>query len=133
MTVGDPIFPRLPLAVLVNGGSASGSEIVAGALRDHQRAPIVGEKTAGALAGSVIVSLPEGGMSVTVERILLPKRARVEGVGISPNVAVGLTGAAMERGEDSQLEAALRAVENIQKARQGASVRPASLPARWGR
>jgi carboxyl-terminal processing protease len=130
MAAGDPIYPRKPLVVLVNGGSASGSEIVAGALRDHQRAPIVGEKTAGALAGSVIARLPEGGMSVTVERILLPKSAQVEGVGISPNVAVELTGAAMERGEDPQLEAGLRTLESIQKARRGAAVRPASLPAR---
>jgi carboxyl-terminal processing protease len=118
------------MAVLVNGGSASGSEIVAGALRDNQRAPIVGEKTAGALAGSVIVPLPEGGMSVTVERILLPKSARVEGIGIPPTVAVGLTGAAMERGEDSQLEAAVRIVESTQKARLNPGARPAAHPVR---
>jgi carboxyl-terminal processing protease len=130
MTAGDPVFPRVPMAVLVNGGSASGSEIVAGALRDNQRAPIVGEKTAGALAGSVIVPLPEGGMSVTVERILLPKSARVEGIGIPPTVAVGLTGAAMERGEDSQLEAAVRIVESTQKARLNPGARPAAHPVR---
>lgn len=107
-TSGAPLVPRVPVAVLVNGGSASGSEIVAGALKDHQRALLVGDKTAGALAGSIIVSLPEGGMSVTVERILLPKSAQVEGIGVSPNLPVDLPITAMERGEDSQLQAALR-------------------------
>lgn len=107
-TSAPPLVRRAPVAVLVNGGSASGSEIVAGALKDHQRAVLVGEKTAGALAGSVIVSLPEGGMSVTVERILLPKSAQVEGIGLSPHLPVDLPVAAMERGEDSQLEAAVR-------------------------
>lgn len=109
-TTASPLVRRAPLAVLVNGGSASGSEIVAGALKAHQRALIVGEKTAGALAGSVIVSLPEGGVSVTVERILLPKSAQVEGIGLSPNLPVDLPVAAMERGEDPQIEAALRAL-----------------------
>jgi len=109
-TSGSPLLSRVPVAVLVNGGSASGSEIVAGALKDYQRAMLVGDKTAGALAGSILVSLPEGGMSVTVERLLLPKSARVEGVGLSPNLPVDLSVAAMERGEDSQLQAALRAL-----------------------
>lgn len=110
-TSATPLVPRVPVAVLVNGGSASGSEIVAGALKDYQRALVVGDKTAGALAGSILVSLPEGGMSVTVERILLPKSAKVEGIGLSPNLPVDLSVTAMERGEDSQLQAALRVLE----------------------
>lgn len=54
------------------------------------------------------VALPEGGMSVTVERILSPKDRRVEGKGIAPDVPVALTVVDMERGEDTQLQAALR-------------------------
>jgi len=103
--------PNVPVAVLVDGGSASGSEVVAGALKDYQRALIVGDKTAGALVGSILVALPGGGMSVTVERILFPKSAQVEGIGISPNLPVDLPVTAMERGEDSQLQAALRVLE----------------------
>jgi len=108
-TRGPGAFAETPLAVLIDGGSASGSEIVTGALKDAHRATIVGEKTAGALGGAVEVPLPEGGMSVTVERITTPRGTRVEGVGIQPDVPVGLTEADMEQGTDTQLQAALRA------------------------
>lgn len=109
-TSGAPLFPNTPLVVLTDGLSASASEILTGAFKDYQRATIVGEKTAGALGGSVTVALPEGGMSVTVERILTPKNEQVEGVGITPDVPVTLTVADMERGQDTQLEAALHAL-----------------------
>lgn len=109
-TGGTPLLPRIPLVVLIDGGSASASEILAGAFKDYQRATIIGEKTAGALGGSVTVALPEGGMSVTVERILSPRNAQVEGVGISPDVPVTLTVTDMEHGDDTQLQAALRAL-----------------------
>lgn len=109
-TSGIPLLSRTPLVVLVDGLSASASEILTGAFKDYQRATIIGEKTAGALGGSVTVALPEGGMSVTVERILTPKSEQVEGVGINPDVPVVLTVADMERGQDVQLEAALRAL-----------------------
>src|SRR5579884_3555196 len=109
-TTGIPLVPTTPLVVLVDGLSASASEILTGAFKDYQRATIVGEKTAGALGGSVTVALPEGGMSVTVERILTPKNAQVEGTGIAPDVPVTLTVADMERGQDTQLEAALHAL-----------------------
>lgn len=110
-TSGVPLFPKTPLVVLIDGGSASASEILAGAFRDHHRATIVGEKTAGALGGSITVPLPErAGMSVTVERITTPQGTVVEGVGITPDVAVALTINDMMRGEDTQLTAALRVV-----------------------
>ena len=109
-TAGLPLLRGTALVVLVDGGSASASEILAGAFRDEHRATIVGEKTAGALGGSVTVALPEGGMSVTVERILSPNNTKIEQVGISPDVPVALTVADMERGQDTQLEAALHAL-----------------------
>ncbi len=107
---GLPALRTTPLVVLVDGGSASASEILAGAFRDEHRATIVGEKTAGALGGSVTVALPEGGMSVTVERILSPDNIKIEQVGITPDVPVTLTVEDMERGQDTQLEAALHAL-----------------------
>jgi len=109
-TSGPPLLPDTPLAVLVDAGSASASEILTGAFKDYQRATIIGDKTAGALGGSVTVALPEGGMSVTVERILTPNNQQVEAVGIAPDVAVALKVTDMERGEDTQLDAALHAL-----------------------
>ncbi|HLW48219.1 MAG TPA: S41 family peptidase [bacterium] len=107
---GTSPLAKTPLVVLVDGQSASASEILAGAFKDYHRATIIGEKTAGALGGSVTVPLPEGGMSVTVERIQTPNKTAVEAVGITPEVAVTLTVADMERGEDTQLQAALHAL-----------------------
>ena len=110
-TAGVPLFPKTPLVVLIDGGSASASEILAGAFKDNHRATIVGEKTAGALGGSITVPLPERtGMTVTVERITTPLGTIVEGAGIVPDVPVTLTINDMVRGEDTQLTAALRVV-----------------------
>ncbi|HLW60031.1 MAG TPA: S41 family peptidase [bacterium] len=107
-TLGAPSFPETPLVVLVDQGSASASELLAAALKEHGRATIIGEKTAGALGAAIEVALPEGGMSVTVARITTPGGAEVENVGVSPDAVATLTVADMERGEDPQLQAALR-------------------------
>jgi carboxyl-terminal processing protease len=110
-TAGVPLFPKTPLVLLIDGGSASASEILTGAFKDHHRATIVGEKSAGALGGSITVPLPERtGMTVTVERITTPLGAVVEGVGLTPDVPVTLTINDMLRGEDTQLAAALRVI-----------------------
>jgi carboxyl-terminal processing protease len=107
-TAARPLFPDTPLVVLVDRGSASASEMVAAALKEHRRATLVGEQTAGALGGAIEVALPEGGMSVTVERITTPGGVAVENVGISPDERVALSVADMVRGVDPQLEAGIR-------------------------
>ncbi len=107
-TSGPSPFAGIPMAVLVDRGSASGSEIVVGALKDYHRATIIGDRTAGALGGAVGAALPEGGMSVTVLRISTPLGTQVEGVGIVPDTPVTLTETDMERGADTQLQAALQ-------------------------
>jgi carboxyl-terminal processing protease len=113
-TAGTPMLSHTPLVLLINGGSASGSELVAAALKDYGRATLVGEKTAGALGGAVIAPLPFGcGMSVTVERIYSPHHQTVEGVGVTPNVTVALTAADMEQDKDTQLQAAIRVLSGM--------------------
>ena len=79
----------MPLVILVNGGSASASEIVSGALQDHKRAVIVGENTFG--KGSVQVVLPiteEEAIKLTIARYYLPSGRTIQAVGIKPDIEV---------------------------------------------
>jgi len=78
-----------PLVVLVNGGSASASEIVSGALQDHKRAVVVGQKTFG--KGSVQVILPidqEEALRLTIARYYLPSGRTIQAVGVTPDIEV---------------------------------------------
>ena len=80
---------KVPLVVLVNGGSASASEIVSGALQDHKRAVLVGEKTFG--KGSVQVVLPitkKEAIKLTIARYYLPSGRTIQAVGVTPDIQV---------------------------------------------
>ena len=86
---GD-LLSGAPLVVLVNGGSASASEIVAGALQDHRRAIIVGTRTFG--KGSVQTVMPLSGgraIKLTTSRYFTPSGVSIQGRGITPDVALG--------------------------------------------
>ena len=82
---------KTPIVVLVNGGSASASEIVSGALQDFNRTIIVGEKTFG--KGSVQVVMPIGAdeaLKLTVARYYLPSGRTIQAVGVTPDIIVPL-------------------------------------------
>jgi len=109
---GHPIAPTLPMAVLVNGGTASAAEITSGALQDHHRAVIVGTRTYGKGVYQQIQPLTNGGaIAVTVGEYFLPNGANLgagglrRGAGVKPNVVVT---APASNGRDPQLQAALR-------------------------
>jgi len=80
-----------PLAVLVNAGSASASEIVAGALKDHRRAVLVGEKTFGKGSVQTILPMEEGtALRLTTALYQTPNRVTIHGYGIEPDIVVPL-------------------------------------------
>jgi carboxyl-terminal processing protease len=81
-----------PLALLVNYASASGSEVVAGALKDLKRAIIVGETTFGKGSVQSVISLPDGSaLRLTTAKYFTPGRQVIHQVGVTPNIRVGLT------------------------------------------
>ena len=86
---GTDLIDGLPLVVLINGGSASASEIVVGALQDHRRAVILGTRSFG--KGSVQTIFPigdEGALRLTTARYYTPSGRSIQGLGIAPDVEV---------------------------------------------
>lgn len=102
---------KTPLVVIVNSGSASASEIFAGAIKDARRAKIVGEKTFGKGTVQEPVELSGGSaLHVTVAKWLTPNGKSIDGDGISPDIAVETTSTDREQKKDPQLEKALELI-----------------------
>jgi carboxyl-terminal processing protease len=83
------VLEETPLVLLVNAGSASASEIVAGALKDHGRAPLVGAKTYGKGSVQTVMPIGEGSaIKLTTSLYITPSGTQINGIGIEPDVAV---------------------------------------------
>ncbi len=113
-TLGNGLATDIPLVVLVNEGSASASEIVAGAIQDYGRGKLVGTTTYG--KGSVQRWIPlsgeNGAVRITIARWLTPKERQINEVGLKPDVEVALTEEDLQAGRDPQLEKAIEVLRN---------------------
>ena len=104
----DPIAGEISMVVLVNGGSASASEIVAGALQDHGRAMLIGEQTFGKGSVQLVHELSNGAeLRVTKARWFTPNDNAIHGEGLEPDIVVEFTQEDAEAGLDPQLDRAI--------------------------
>ena len=106
---------EIPLVVLVNGGTASASEITAGAIQDKQRAPLVGTTTYGKGSVQTWIELEDnaGGVRVTIARWLTPDGRQISGEGLEPEYVVEMTAENFEQGLDPQLDKAIEVLKDI--------------------
>lgn len=109
---GNAALSHIPVVVLVNGGSASASEILAGALRDDRGAKLVGEQTYGKGSVQEVEDLPGGSMiKISIAEWLTPKGSYINKVGLAPDIKVQPAGENAAAGSDPQLDKAMEIVK----------------------
>lgn len=109
---GGGLATEIPLVVLVNGGSASASEIVAGAIQDYGRGVLIGERTMGKGSVQVQHQLSDGsGLRITIAHWFTPHGRLIEGEGLIPDVEVHVADEDLAEGLDPPLELAIDYLE----------------------
>lgn len=111
---GPSLLSKIPLVILINGGSASASEILAGALRDDRNIQLIGEKSFG--KGSVQQLEPLSGgstLKVTVAKWLTPKGDQISEKGLTPDIEVKMTPEDYEAEKDPQLDKAIEIISQM--------------------
>lgn len=106
-TTGTPILGNMKTVVLINGNSASASEITAGALREYGKATLVGQKSYGKGSVQIVLGLPGGSqMKVTEARWYTPEGKNIDKTGIEPDVKVDLSSDDVNNNVDPQMDKA---------------------------
>jgi carboxyl-terminal processing protease len=111
----------IPMVLLVNEGSASASEIVAGAIQDHQRGPLVGATTfgKGSVQNWIPLSNDQGAVRVTIARWLTPDKRQIHEIGLEPDYPVEYTEEDFQEERDPQLDKAIEVLQDLIKENKG--------------
>jgi carboxyl-terminal processing protease len=122
--------PPYPMIVLVNKGTASASEIVAGALQDHGRAVIMGTQTFGKGSVQTVIELEDGsGLKLTIAKYFTPKHRSIQELGIAPDVVVADAAPQAKPEEDQPGERDLK--RHFKNDRADAQAAGKAKPASW--
>lgn len=109
----EAVAGDMPLVLLVDGGTASSAEIVAGALRDHGRAVLIGSPTYGKGSVQLVYDLTDGSsVHVTSSRWFTPNRHQIDQQGLQPDIVVEVTQEAIDAGRDDVLSRAIDFLQN---------------------
>jgi carboxyl-terminal processing protease len=111
---GYNIFNNLPMVILVDQGSASASEILAGALNEHGITKLVGQKTYGKGSVQELIDIKDGGsLKLTIARWLTPNGRSISKEGLDPDVEVEFTKEDFDAGKDPQMEKAIEILKEM--------------------
>jgi len=104
-------YTKIPLVILINGYSASASELTAGSLKDNKRAILIGERSFGKGTVQILEELSDGsGIKFTTAKYYLPSGISVEGIGLNPDIIVKYD---PDSKEDVQLEKAIEEIKSL--------------------
>jgi carboxyl-terminal processing protease len=111
---GNASLAEYPIVILINQGSASGSEILAGALRDNRGIKLIGEKSFGKGSVQELERLKGGSsLKITVAKWLTPKGELITDVGLEPDIKIEMTDEDYEEGRDPQLDKAIEIIKSL--------------------
>ena len=111
---GPSTLLSYPVVILINRGTASGSEILAGALRDNKSIKLIGEKSFGKGCVQEVKKLSDGStLKITVAKWLTPERVSISDEGLEPDIEVEMTEEDYLQGKDPQLEKAIEVIKEI--------------------
>ncbi|MCX6721116.1 MAG: S41 family peptidase [Candidatus Staskawiczbacteria bacterium] len=112
---GNASLENYPVVVLIDKGSASASEILAGALRDNRNVKLIGEKSFGKGSVQEVVDLKGGSfLKITIAKWLTPKGNSISEIGLTPDIKVDITDQDIENKKDPQLDKALEIIKGMQ-------------------
>ena len=112
---GNGLLAYYPTVVLINKGSASASEILAGALRDNRKVKLVGEKSFGKGSVQEVVNLRDNSsfLKITIAKWLTPNGSSISEVGLTPDIKIDITEEDVKQKKDPQLDKAIEIVKQI--------------------